>query len=426
MTSYGRDHKEVKKLIEEAVERTGLTAQQIKNWINHQKKPTDDSKKEKVLTRKPRGYDLFRREELAGKVNPTNSVAAANKAWADLSAEERKEFNERASQVVIPKFEDLSPDAQKIKLTSIRNKIKQLCTELESYGVDTLVIEADSLRMGRHINAYGSTKARDFWEAQEDLYWDFSTFINGTSHNKADQKPSKSVRQEVADLLNSRFRKQIGNRSSVPYKMISEGEIKVDGLPNDFELRNPSKCANWELDIIKQHMENISFLVVKTREKPLEEKNTESESDQNIELEGQNVEAIDQMKNTEPIEDQNIELEGQNVEAIDQVSTEPEEVTHKKNHRKRKAAFDDRLEDICRMLDDDDLVPNASDQEVTLKEVKEKDERNEGYVEYIKTHGKVKGGERYFVKWIGFKKLTWEKAEHIPEHILSYYKCSLK
>lgn len=30
MTSYGRDHKEVKKLIEEAVERTGLTAQQIK------------------------------------------------------------------------------------------------------------------------------------------------------------------------------------------------------------------------------------------------------------------------------------------------------------------------------------------------------------------------------------------------------------
>ncbi|XP_066922481.1 uncharacterized protein [Clytia hemisphaerica] len=371
MTSYGRDHKEVKKLIEEAVERTGLTAQQIKNWINHQKKPTDDSKKEKVLTRKPRGYDLFRREELAGKVNPTNSVAAANKAWADLSAEERKEFNERASQVVIPKFEDLSPDAQKIKLTSIRNKIKQLCTELESYGVDTLVIEADSLRMGRHINAYGSTKARDFWEAQEDLYWDFSTFINGTSHNKADQKPSKSVRQEVADLLNSRF-------------------------------------------------------LVKTREKPLEEKNTESESDQNIELEGQNVEAIDQMKNTEPIEDQNIELEGQNVEAIDQVSTEPEEVTHKKNHRKRKAAFDDRLEDICRMLDDDDLVPNASDQEVTLKEVKEKDERNEGYVEYIKTHGKVKGGERYFVKWIGFKKLTWEKAEHIPEHILSYYKCSLK
>ena len=97
--------------------------------------------------------------------------------------------------------------------------------------------------------------------------------------------------------------------------------------------------------------------------------------------------------------------------------------------RKIKAAantFDPRLEDVCKFLNSDELVPNSSDLEVTLKEVLEKDRRNEGYVEYIKMHQKASDGEeRFYVKWIGFKKLSWEKAENIPENILAYYKCSL-
>ena len=53
------------------------------------------------------------------------------------------------------------------------------CEELEMYGVDTLVMEADCQRRGRHIVAYGSHKAREFWDSHEDLNWDFATFING-------------------------------------------------------------------------------------------------------------------------------------------------------------------------------------------------------------------------------------------------------
>eukprot|EP00111_Clytia_hemisphaerica_P013547 TCONS_00039833-protein len=62
MTSYGKDHYEAKQMVLKAVEETGLSEKQVKDWINNQNKPPKVSKTEKIYTKKPRGCDLFKRK----------------------------------------------------------------------------------------------------------------------------------------------------------------------------------------------------------------------------------------------------------------------------------------------------------------------------------------------------------------------------
>ena len=84
-----------------------------------------------------------------------------------------------------------------------------------------------------------------------------------------------------------------------------------------------------------------------------------------------------------------------------------------------------KLEDFCGKLNLHDKVPNRSCLEVTLQEVLQKAENDEGYIEYIESHRDTSIGKEYLVKWIGFKDLTWEKDENIPGDVKYSYDQSL-
>ena len=77
------------------------------------------------------------------------------------------------------------------------------------------------------------------------------------------------------------------------------------------------------------------------------------------------------------------------------------------------------MEDVCRNLGLDDLFPNPI-RKVTLRELIDKDEIGEGYVEKILDHDKTAG--TYLVKWIGFKNPTWTRGDGIPANDLEPYK----
>ena len=46
----------------------------------------------------------------------------------------------------------------------------------------------------------------------------------------------------------------------MPYKKISDGLVEVRGLPDDFHFKKPSACAKWELEVLKKHIDDISFV----------------------------------------------------------------------------------------------------------------------------------------------------------------------
>ncbi|XP_066933507.1 uncharacterized protein [Clytia hemisphaerica] len=263
MTNYRTDNLEARSLLSEAVIKTSLSESQVKHWIDSKKKkPTE---KVKIRTRKARGVDIFKSEYMQDAkkneemYNPNEALTRATIEWNLLSSDEKENYNSRAVDIIPPKFDELSAEAQKVKISMTRRKIIALCKEMESYGVDLLVLEADKERRGKNITAYGSEKAYDFWDNHDDLEWEFSCFMNGVSTKE--NRPLLSERKEVANLLNNRFRcMKIATRSTVPYKQISEGLFEVRGLPNGFYFKKPSACAIWELDLLKQHMDDITFM----------------------------------------------------------------------------------------------------------------------------------------------------------------------
>ena len=56
------------------------------------------------------------------------------------------------------------------------------CKELESFGVETVVLEADTDRersRPNHVFRYGSDVGVDFSEDQPDLIWYYAAAVNG-------------------------------------------------------------------------------------------------------------------------------------------------------------------------------------------------------------------------------------------------------
>ena len=97
-------------------------------------------------------------------------------------------------------------------------------------------------------------------------------------------------------------------------------------------------------------------------------------------------------------------------------------IKKKRKHDKKKNITNNQdLDDQCLGLGLEDPVPNKAGLQVTLKEILEKTEKNEGYVEEIVSHRNIDGDTSYCVKWIVYKKLTWEMAVSISGDIITKY-----
>ena len=89
---------------------------------------------------------------------------------------------------------------------------------------------------------------------------------------------------------------------------------------------------------------------------------------------------------------------------------------------KRKLQDEELLEEVCRNLAPNDLVPNSRNLQVTLSQILAMTEKNEGFVDYIASHRENKDGVQYLVKWIGYIGKTWECEEYVPpEAVRRYY-----
>ncbi|XP_066934131.1 uncharacterized protein [Clytia hemisphaerica] len=359
MTSYGKDHYEAKQMVLKAVEETGLSEKQVKDWINNQNKPPKVSKTEKIYTKKPRGCDLFKRkyfENLKGTVyDPKIAMKKANEKWGQLSDIEKKSYEEEAASIVVAGFDDLPVEEQKARINEIRKKMNIMCQELESYGVEILVMDYDlndERAMKEGVNSFGSNRSADFLEANDRLEWRFAQFMDGVL--------------------------KIG-RTTVPYKAIADGIVEVHGLPEGFQFRNPTLLSKSELTTIKDNIDNISFVF------PKPSCQTEDLTESNAVNETLHV-------------NKSISQQSENGENL----------------------FDERMEDVCKRLLPDDYVPNSTNHRITLRQLIEKDEKGEGYVEEIRDHDET--GAFYLVKWIGYKEPTWTKGEGIPSVDLKPYK----
>ncbi|XP_066935366.1 uncharacterized protein [Clytia hemisphaerica] len=361
-------------MISQAAKETGLSEKQVKDWISNHNKPPKVSKRDKLYLTKPRAYDVFRKKyfkELEGTVyDPQIALAKANEKWGQISKFERKIYEDEAEAVVVADFHELPIEDQRSKINDTRKKISRMCQELDGYGVEVLVMDYDTndeRATKEGVNSCGSLRSASFLEAENRLEWRFAQFMDGILGKVAEenQEPRQAARKEVVDLLNNKIRAlQIG-RTTVPYKAIVEGSVEVIGLPEGFHFRNPALMTKKELILIKENIDNISFLCPKPRSNESELEENEGESDD---------------------------------------------------------FFDIRMEDFCEWLKPDDYVPNSLKLRVTLRQVVEKDKKGEGYIEKILDHYESTDGYMFSVKWVAYKEPTWTKGDGIPEEDLQPYK----
>uniref|UniRef100_A0A7M6DPT4 Chromo domain-containing protein n=1 Tax=Clytia hemisphaerica TaxID=252671 RepID=A0A7M6DPT4_9CNID len=101
-------------------------------------------------------------------------------------------------------------------------------------------------------------------------------------------------------------------------------------------------------------------------------------------------------------------------------SIETNNSSHKRSSRAAK------LDILYEDLNDDDLIPNSRTLNVTKREVLHMAEQNEGFIENVESFRFSKAGKKEFmIKWIGYKKPTWEPEQLIPNKIISNYFASL-
>ncbi|XP_033103320.1 uncharacterized protein LOC117106090 [Anneissia japonica] len=146
MTSF-RDEKK-KELVRQAAFETGMTENQVKDWIGNYKRQQTGKAYPKYcrLRRKPpNGYNLFVSEyvkqEIANGTPRHVALHSASKVWQiKKSSGESLAYFKRAQEMRLPTVEEMTKTQKKVAITRLVTEVNEKIEALEKLGVEGMAM----------------------------------------------------------------------------------------------------------------------------------------------------------------------------------------------------------------------------------------------------------------------------------------------
>ncbi|XP_078685562.1 uncharacterized protein LOC144918569 [Branchiostoma floridae x Branchiostoma belcheri] len=232
-----------KELLEEVVQRTGLTKKIVKDWIGNKKtkfrkqnagpstssSPSTSADADTFSITRQRaisGYNLFKREFFRGKSGNGVTTQAAS-AWRGMGQEQKAAYNSRAANMKPAVPQEISEDAREREVRKLYKRAKETLNKLQSCGCDAyfMAVNHNTNKAMQHGTDAG---LKYMAENMQICYQD-------------DTK--KMMQDEVMDLLTQKWQLSSGATSRFPYAKLRRGEIALEGLPENFAMAKPREMG---------------------------------------------------------------------------------------------------------------------------------------------------------------------------------------
>ena len=80
-----------------------------------------------------------------------------------------------------------------------------------------------------------------------------------------------------------------------------------------------------------------------------------------------------------------------------------------------------KMYDVCASIGNEDIVSNKRGLAVKLGDVIHQTELGQGYMDYVMDTKLMHRCTLYYIKWVGYKDLTWEAEENVTNVVLADY-----
>ncbi|KAI8511856.1 hypothetical protein Bbelb_109560 [Branchiostoma belcheri] len=278
-----------KELLEEVVQRTGLTKKIVKDWIGNKKtkfrkqnagpstssSPSTSADADTFSITRQRaisGYNLFKREFFRGKSGNGVTTQAAS-AWRGMGQEQKAAYNSRAANMKPAVPQEISEDARERELN-----------KLQSCGCDAyfMAVNHNTNKAMQHGTDAG---LKYMAEKHPDLLWEFGTSVSG-----GDQDDTKKMMQdEVMDLLTQKWPVIRGNQPLSNAKL-RRGEIALEGLPENFAMAKPREMG---VNRLRKLFACKDRIVVKVKESIEEDPQAPSGAEERLQALERNIASVE-------------------------------------------------------------------------------------------------------------------------------------
>ncbi|XP_038066709.1 uncharacterized protein LOC119736770 [Patiria miniata] len=265
MTNYGTA--EAKRKVALAIERTGLTAKQVKRWIDN-KRRTNHRKngKQRVLPLRKRrcsGYNIFMKKFIGSKgataLNRAQMMQQGVQEWRGLDEENRMLYNKEAdNQNQLPQqTTTLGESGFRSFANNLGHEVSNMCARVD--GLDwVLVCTSASLGIS---TVHGSDVGVDL-ATSTNFASKFcaSSGFSGVNKSSTVTEDISQLRVKVQQLFNQKYRDAtLGKKSQMSYKLLEAGQIECTGLP--MPLKRPGAYGREALKKIIEAEPSIKFTV---------------------------------------------------------------------------------------------------------------------------------------------------------------------
>lgn len=221
----------------------------------------------------PSAFNIFCKEH--HEHSPTgviSNIKEVSSMWGQLTGPEKEAYKQRAQQLKATQDPAEMTEKNRQKFISKQLKaITSICTTLGGAGIDIAAVGLDT-QTGAPVICGGGGNLSQSFVLHESIQAQFMHYMGSTLNMAAPfQKPYVSInengagpanlREKVRDLFNLKYSQALGRKSSLSYKRITEGKIKMYGLPEGIELKNPASYGRKKLVKILEHADQLSIVV---------------------------------------------------------------------------------------------------------------------------------------------------------------------
>ncbi|XP_038052671.1 uncharacterized protein LOC119725346 [Patiria miniata] len=268
MTNYGTA--EAKRKVALAIERTGLTAKQVKRWIDNKRRTNHrkDGKQRVLPLRKRRcsGYNIFMKKFIGSKgataLNRAQMMQQGVQEWRGLDEENRMLYNKEAdNQNQLPQqTTTLGESGFRSFANNLGHEVSNMCARVD--GLDwVLVCTSASLGISTKKKVHGSDVGVDL-ATSTNFASKFcaSSGFSGVNKSSTVTEDISQLRVKVQQLFNQKYRDAtLGKKSQMSYKLLEAGQIECTGLP--MPLKRPGAYGREALKKIIEAEPSIKFTV---------------------------------------------------------------------------------------------------------------------------------------------------------------------
>ncbi|KAI8493214.1 Fibrinogen- domains (FReDs) [Branchiostoma belcheri] len=254
-----------KELVEEAIQTTGLEKWRVLQWMHNYRTKliSQETQSQEVqeephrsitAKRKTNGYDLFRKEHLAGK-SGASATRDAGYAWSAIKDTALgKEYEEKAKKIKLLEPKDCDSRQKQKEIRKLYSQLNETLQKLQACGCDAVAAVYNHNTKDVYVD--GTPEGS---RMMPNLAWDFGVCFGGPGNKPKDGTDgTKALKEEVMALLTEKWRLTSGKSTRFPYAALKRGEVSVEGLPEDFNLKKPGEMGREKLQVILDRREEIS------------------------------------------------------------------------------------------------------------------------------------------------------------------------